>query len=359
MDAEGLSHLDEHGRANMVDVGGKDSTLRVARARARVRMGSDTARAVAAGDGPKGEVLGVARLAGIQAAKQTSALIPLAHNLPLTLVHLSASVDVPAGLVEIQSEVRTMERTGVEMEALVACSVAALTVYDMVKGLEKGIVIEQVLLLEKHGGRSDYVLADAHAEANSAPAGPASRSPSLEPGGAQAQPAPGTPQRPSLQGAGATLITISTSKAAGEGEDLSGAKLVELALGLGAEVLAREVIPDDRALIEERLCHWIAAEGCSLILTSGGTGFSPSDVTPEATRAVLEREAPGIAEAMRSASREHTRHWMLSRGTAGVAGGTLIVNFPGSPASIEQTGEAIAASLPHALRLIAGLRDAH
>jgi len=82
-------------------------------------------------------------------------------------------------------------------------------------------------------------------------------------------------------------------------------------------------------------------------------------VTPEATRAVLEREAPGIAEAMRSASREHTRHWMLSRGTAGVAGGTLIVNFPGSPASIEQTGEAIAASLPHALRLIAGSRDAH
>lgn len=123
------------------------------------------------------------------------------------------------------------------------------------------------------------------------------------------------------------MITISTSKAAGEGEDESGPALAEFARGLGAEIAATEVIPDDRAGIEERLRHWSDAEGCDLVLTTGGTGFAPTDVTPEATLAVIEREAPGIAEAMRAASREHTRHWMLSRAVAGIGGATLIVNF--------------------------------
>jgi cyclic pyranopterin monophosphate synthase len=153
-----LTHVDEQGRARMVDVGAKAVSERIARARARVRMSPRSARAVQAGDGPKGEVLGVARLAGVQAAKQTSQLIPLAHNLPLSFADVSARVDPDAGVVEIESEVRTVARTGVEMEAMVACSVAALTVYDMVKGLERGIVLEQVVLLEKRGGRSDYRL---------------------------------------------------------------------------------------------------------------------------------------------------------------------------------------------------------
>jgi len=159
-----LTHVDEQGRARMVDVAGKEVTERVARARARVRMSPSSAHAVQAGDGPKGEVLGVARLAGIQAAKQTAQLIPLAHNLPLSFADVSARVEADAGLVEIESEVRTVARTGVEMEAMVACSVAALTVYDMVKGLERGIVLEQVVLLEKRGGRSDYVLDEVGAD---------------------------------------------------------------------------------------------------------------------------------------------------------------------------------------------------
>jgi cyclic pyranopterin phosphate synthase len=154
--AEDLTHLDEHGRARMVDVGAKPLSERVARARARVRMTSASARAVQAGDGPKGEVLGVARLAGVQAAKQTGQLIPLAHPLQLTFVDVSAEVDPERGLVELVSEVRTVGRTGVEMEAMTACAVAALTVYDMVKGIERGVAIEQVVLLEKRGGRSDY-----------------------------------------------------------------------------------------------------------------------------------------------------------------------------------------------------------
>ncbi|MGA2453064.1 MAG: cyclic pyranopterin monophosphate synthase MoaC [Solirubrobacteraceae bacterium] len=156
MSPERLTHLDEHGRARMVDVGAKQVTERVARAQARVRMSVASAHAVQAGDGPKGEVLGVARLAGVQAAKQTGQLIPLAHPLQLTFVEVSASVDPEQGLVELVSEVRTVGRTGVEMEAMTACAVAALTVYDMVKGIERGVVIEQIVLLEKRGGRSDY-----------------------------------------------------------------------------------------------------------------------------------------------------------------------------------------------------------
>lgn len=157
----------------------------------------------------------------------------------------------------------------------------------------------------------------------------------------------------------AAIVTVSTSKSAGEGHDESGERLVAFARRLGAQILGSEVIPDDRALIEARLRHWADEQRCALILTTGGTGLAPMDVTPEATRAVIEREIPGIAEAMRDASRAHTRHWMLSRALAGTRGACLIVNFPGSPRSIEQAGEAIAEALPHALDLIAGRHTAH
>jgi cyclic pyranopterin phosphate synthase len=158
MDQPKLSHLDEGGTARMVDVGAKDQSERRARARGRVRMSPETARAVAAGQGPKGEVLGVARLAGIQAAKQTPALIPLAHPLPLSYIDVEASVDEEAGLVELIAEARVVAKTGVELEAMSACAVAALTVYDMVKGIERGVRIEEIVLLEKTGGRSDWRL---------------------------------------------------------------------------------------------------------------------------------------------------------------------------------------------------------
>ena len=156
----------------------------------------------------------------------------------------------------------------------------------------------------------------------------------------------------------AAIITVSTSKAAG-GEDESGPRLAELAERVGARVVGAEVIPDERALIEARLRHWADAERCELVMTTGGTGLADGDVTPEATLAVIEREAPGIPEAMREASREHTRHWMLSRGVAGTRGTTLIINFPGSPASIVQAGEALAGALPHALALLQGRPTSH
>ncbi len=154
MSTERLTHLDEHGTARMVDVGGKPATERRAVARARVRMSAATAAAVQAGETPKGEALLVARLAGIQAAKRTGELIPLCHPLPLTFVDVAVSVDIATGIIELLAEARTFAATGVEMEAMTAASVAALTLYDMVKGLERGVAIQEVILLEKSGGRS-------------------------------------------------------------------------------------------------------------------------------------------------------------------------------------------------------------
>jgi len=155
--AEPLTHLDEAGRARMVDVGAKPASNRRARARAIVRMSPATAAAIGAGEAPKGDVLGTARIAGIQAAKRTAELIPLAHQVPLSFVDVEASLDVDAGAVELTAEARTTDRTGVEMEALVACATAALTVYDMVKGLERGVTVQEVVLLEKTGGsRGDW-----------------------------------------------------------------------------------------------------------------------------------------------------------------------------------------------------------
>jgi len=157
----------------------------------------------------------------------------------------------------------------------------------------------------------------------------------------------------------AAILTVSTSRAAGEGGDEGGDALADFAASIGAEIVGREVIPDDQHWISERLVHWADRGDCNLVLTTGGTGFSPNDLTPEATRAVVQREAPGIPEAMRAASRPHTRHWILSRGVAGIRGTTLIVNFPGSPKSIREAGDAIAGALPHGLELLAGKRSAH
>ncbi len=152
--SDGLTHLDEEGRARMVDVGAKAVTERVAIARAVVRMAPATAAAVAAGDAPKGDVIGTARIAAIQAAKRTDDWVPLAHSLSLSSVDVDIDVDAEAGVVTVTTTARVSAQTGVEMEAMVGCAAGALCVYDMVKGLERGVVIERIELLEKRGGRS-------------------------------------------------------------------------------------------------------------------------------------------------------------------------------------------------------------
>lgn len=152
----GLTHLNEDGEARMVDVSGKEPSDRKAVARAVVRMEPATAAAVAAGDAPKGDVLASARIAGIMAAKRTAELIPLCHPLGLDHLEVDGVIDAAAGTVTLTASATVHGPTGVEMEAMTAVSVAALTVYDMVKGIERGVTIERVELLEKSGGRSGH-----------------------------------------------------------------------------------------------------------------------------------------------------------------------------------------------------------
>jgi cyclic pyranopterin monophosphate synthase len=151
-----LTHLDAAGQASMVDVSSKPDTARRARARAVVRVSPETAAKVRDGNASKGDVIGVARVAGIQAAKRTSELIPLCHPLSLSYVGVEGTIDVQTGEIELIAEARTTGPTGVEMEALTAVSVAALTVYDMVKGVQRGAEIAEIALLEKTGGRSGH-----------------------------------------------------------------------------------------------------------------------------------------------------------------------------------------------------------
>ena len=142
------------------------------------------------------------------------------------------------------------------------------------------------------------------------------------------------------------ILTVSTSLARGEGEDVSGARLAELAAGAGARVVATDVVADDVAEIEVRLRAHVDA-GLAFVFTTGGTGLTPDDVTPEATRTVIERDAPGFAEALRAESIRHTPHGILTRGVSGIAGRTLIVNFPGNPKAIDQLFPILAPTLPH------------
>src|SRR3954449_3105020 len=147
------------------------------------------------------------------------------------------------------------------------------------------------------------------------------------------------------------VLTISTSVARRVAEDAAGPLLAELAEEAGADVEAMEVIPDDFPLIEDRLHHYVD-DNFTFVFTTGGTGLTPDDVTPEATRAVVEREAPGIAEAMRAESMRHTPMGMISRGVAGISYGTLIVNFPGSPKAVQQLFPVVAPVLEHAVRTL-------
>lgn len=157
----------------------------------------------------------------------------------------------------------------------------------------------------------------------------------------------------------AAIITISTSRARGGGGDESGDALAEMVGSLGGVLAARELLADDRAAIEDALRRLCDEGDCDLILTTGGTGFTASDLTPEATEAVLERRAPGVAEAIRAASAEHTPHWMLSRNTAGIRKRTLIVNFPGNPKAIAESAPALIPTLPHAVALLRGQATRH
>jgi molybdopterin adenylyltransferase len=154
------------------------------------------------------------------------------------------------------------------------------------------------------------------------------------------------------------VLTISTSVSRREAEDLSGPRLAAAAEAAGCDVVAMEVVPDNFALIEDRLHHHVDAR-CDLIFTTGGTGLTPDDVTPEATRMVIDRDAPGFAETMRAEGLKYTPHGILTRGVSGIASKTLIVNFPGSPKSIDQLFPVLAPTLKHVVRTLSGDSSHH
>ena len=305
----------------MVDVGDKPVTARRAVASAVVRMQPATLAALLDAGGPKGDAFVTARLAGIGGAKRTSELIPLCHPLPLDRVDVDLTADREAGTVTIRAEASATARTGVEMEALTAASVAALTLYDMAKALQRDIAIERIELIEKSGGRSgDY----RHAE-----------------------PTPAADHE-------AVVITCSNRSAAGEREDASGPALVEALREAGFDVVPdATVVADDEDEIASLLTR-LADAGHRLILTTGGTGLSPTDVTPAATRRVIEREVPGLAELMRAAGMASTPLASLSRGVIGTRGRTLIANLPGSPRGASESLAALLPVLRHALDQLAG-----
>ena len=149
------------------------------------------------------------------------------------------------------------------------------------------------------------------------------------------------------------VLTVSTRVSRREADDASGPLLAELAEQAGADVRQMEVVPDDFGLIEDRLHHFVD-EGMQLVFTTGGTGFTPDDITPEATRAVIERDAPGLAEAMRAEAQKHTPMGILTRGVSGIAGTTLIVNFPGSPKAVRELFPVIAPTLRHVVDTLNG-----
>lgn len=315
-DAGRLTHVDAQGDARMVDVSGKAVTTRTAVARGTFCTTEAVVELIGSGGHRKGDVLAVARIAAIMGAKKTAELIPLCHPLPLDAVDVG--FEVGTDTVEVTATATTTGRTGVEMEALTAVAVAGLTLHDMVKALDPSATMTDVGLVSKTGGRSGEWSRDAHAAQST-------RSTTDAAG-------PSAPAFVDIHpGKRATILVSSTRVAAGERTDATGPILREWLGGLGFDVADPVVVAD--ADIAGAIATALANEP-SLLITTGGTGPTSDDHTPEATAPHLTTAMPGIAEALRETGRSSTPYSSLSRGLAGFAGRTLVVNLPGSKGGV-------------------------
>lgn len=301
----------------MVSITHKSSTLRKAIATAVVKASNpDTIEAVRNRTVPKGDVLEFARAAGLLAIKKTSDLIPDCHPLPIEF----ASIQYELGELEllIRVEVHTIYKTGVEVEAMHGASLVALTIYDMLKPIDKGVEIHRIRLEEKKGGKSELVYK----------------------------------QSASVRTA---IIVCSDSVDAGECEDKTGPALQEKLRSHGLEAYRLTVIKDDLRSIQE-MVQTLREEDCRLALFSGGTGLSPRDLTPEAIRPLIDREIPGIMETARQYGQARMPYSMLSRGVAGFIGEMLTLTLPGSPRAVAEYVDALFPAILHVFKVSEGSR---
>ena len=291
----------------------KIETLRRATAESRLQARPETLKRLLDNDVPKKDILPIARAAGVMAAKKTPDLLPYCH--PLTIDWVEIEFDVQESLIIVRAVVEAVAKTGVEMEALTAVSVASLTIYDMLKPIDKEIEILNTKLVQKTGGKSSFI--------EKIPVG-----------------------------FKAAVIVTSDSTSKGMRSDKSGRLIEDRLKSLGVES-RYIIIPDEKALIMSTIRE-CCEEGASLIVTTGGTGLGPRDVTVEATEAVIDRQIPGVMEAARDYGQRRTPYAMLSRGLAGQKGRTLIVNLPGSSKGTEESLDAIFPSLLHAYKMMGG-----
>ncbi len=300
----------------MIDVSHKFKTLRYAMARGRVDAAAATIARVKERTVPKGDVLSVARSAGIAAAKKTSDWIVFCHSMPLDWVDLH--FELAADHIAVRAEVRSVWKTGVEMEALTAVSAALLNMYDMLKPLDEDLSIADIRLVRKRGGKRDF--SDRFRQ----------------------------PLR-------AGVLVISDSTFAGEREDTSGQIVRDFLESQSVRVEVYDVLPDEPDKIKERLIALADKDSLDLVFTTGGTGLGPRDLTPEATRDVIDRDMPGIAEAIRRHGGDRTPFAMLSREVCGVRGKCVIINLPGSSKGAQESMQALFPGLPHAILMLWGL----
>ena len=307
--------MNDKKRRGMFDVGAKPDSYRTARAKAVVNINANTAILIGQGKSPKGDIVEAAKIAATSGAKKTSDLIPYCHPIPLD--HIGVQVSVKSQAIEVEVEVKSIWKTGVEMEALSGACIGALTIYDMLKPIDDSLFISSVKLVQKSGGIGDFAIK----EGNKIRAG---------------------------------VIVISDSVAAGKRADKSGKFIVKTLKDRGIGVVKYNVVPDDSSVIEELLVKYSDDLHLNLIFTTGGTGLGMRDVTPEATRKVIEKEITGIAEGSRAYGQRRTPLSMLSRGIAGVRGRSLIINIPGSLRAVSESLDFLFPGLEHAFKMMEG-----
>lgn len=299
----------------MRDISRKIVSQRTAAARAALKCSPSTIQLVRERRIPKGDPLEVAKVAAVQAAKNTPQIIPYCHSVGLDFV--GVAYEISENSIEVEVSVTAIHKTGVEMEALTAASAAVLNLYDMMKMLDDTMEITGVRLLRKRGGKGDW-------------------------------------RQPAAAGLRAAVVVMSDSVAAGAKSDASGRLIQERLEAEELDVVDYQVIPDDPETIEALLLRYADEDRLNLVVTTGGTGLGPRDNTPEVMERILEREAPGIAEAARAFGQERTPYAMLSRGRAGVRGRTLFVNLPGSRKGVAESLDALLPGMLHAFRMLRG-----